>query len=448
MAVITNNSIRPMGKNALRSVERQRQMASALQGQAMQPLQGQMAGRVYVPPSPFQGAAKLAQMLAGTYVQGQADDREKQIEDDQRKAFMTDMNAYQDSIKGTPMIPGGIPETNVIPPQGVQGSETNPYIPASGEFKEAADIPAVPGMDRGQAAMQHLMNSNSPMAQRMGESIYGKSLEPAKLHNVAPGAVALGPDHKPVFSNPKPLEPVKPFSLSPGQIQFGPDGKPLAENTNPRTPATTVNLPADQTSYDKTMGTKNAELVHEWVTKGEGSVVRTDLKGLKFAMGILAGDPGSTGPYVGLQPDWLRAITNPKAVASKEAVEGVVQKTLKKILGGQFGEKEGDRLIARAYNKSLLPEENIRRVKMLMTQLTLMADATDASVAYIQDHNGSLKGFKGKVYTAADIDERFDKFDVELGTNTNSDLTTGTIVEGQLSEIVDQAESILQKMGL
>ena len=185
MAVITNNSIRPMGKNALRSVERQRQMASALQGQSMQPLRGQMAGRVYVPPSPFQGAAKLAQMLAGNYVQGQADDRETQIEDDQRKAFMTDMNAYQDSIKGTPMIPGGIPETNVVPPQGVQGSETNPYIPASGEFKEAADIPAVAGMDKGQAAMQHLMNSNSPMAQRMGESIYGKSLEPKelKLHN-------------------------------------------------------------------------------------------------------------------------------------------------------------------------------------------------------------------------------------------------------------------------
>jgi hypothetical protein len=185
MAVTTKNLFRPSGQDTLKSVERQRQMAAALQGQAMQPLRGQMAGRTYVGASGLEGAGKLAQMLAGTYVQGQADDREKQIEADQRQAFMTDMNAYQDAIKGTPMIPGGIPETNVIPPQGVQGSETNPYIPASGEFKEAADIPAVPGMDRGQAAMQHLMNSNSPMAQRMGESIYGKSLEPKelKLHN-------------------------------------------------------------------------------------------------------------------------------------------------------------------------------------------------------------------------------------------------------------------------
>ena len=206
MAVITNNSIRPMGKNALRSVERQRQMAQALQGQSMQPLRGQMAGRVYVPPSPFQGAAKLAQMLAGNYVQGQADDRETQIEDDQRKAFMTDMNAYQTSIAGTPEVAGS-PETNVIPPQGVQGSETNPYIPASGEFKEAvAAQAAVPGMERGQASMKHLMNSNSPMARRMGESIYGKSLEPAKLHNVASGAVALGSDNKPVYENKKPAK--------------------------------------------------------------------------------------------------------------------------------------------------------------------------------------------------------------------------------------------------
>ena len=203
MAVTTKNLFRPSGQDTLKSVERQRQMAAALQGQAMQPLRGQMAGRTYVGASGLEGAGKLAQMLAGTYVQGQADDREKQIEADQRQAFMTDMNAYQDAIKGTPAVAGS-PETNVIPPQGVQGSETNPYIPASGEFKEAADIPAVPGMDRGQAAMQHLMNSNSPMAKRMGESIYGKSLEPAKLHNVAPGAVALGADNEVVFTNTKP----------------------------------------------------------------------------------------------------------------------------------------------------------------------------------------------------------------------------------------------------
>ena len=37
-----------MGAAALRTVERQRQMANALQAQSMQPLRGQMAGRVYV----------------------------------------------------------------------------------------------------------------------------------------------------------------------------------------------------------------------------------------------------------------------------------------------------------------------------------------------------------------------------------------------------------------
>ena len=194
MAVITNNSIRPMGKNALRSVERQRQMASALQGQSMQPLRGQMAGRTYVGASPWQGAEKLAQMLAGTYVQGKADDRETQIEDDQRQAFMTDMNAYQDSIKGTPAV-AGRPEVQAVDEiQGVReggnkydiftGGNTN--IPAvqhqdaiAGQEAIQAQA-AIPGMDRGQAAMQHLINSQNPMAQKIGASVFEKSLEAPK----------------------------------------------------------------------------------------------------------------------------------------------------------------------------------------------------------------------------------------------------------------------------
>ena len=359
MPVKTTNLNRPMGAAALRNVERQRQMAQALQGQAMQPLRGgRMAGRVYVPDSPMQGVAKLGQMLAGTYVQNKADEREAQIQADQRQAFATDMQAYQDAIKGTPMVPGGIPETNVVPPQGVKGSETNPYIPASGEFKEAADIPAIPGMDRGQAAMQHL-NSKSDVMRKFAMDQLGKTQDP---YTLAAGGVRYGANNQPLASNPKPIAPYKPQVIGPQGQLIGEGGNVIAENTNKSSSGVTVNLPPDESAFKRRQGTLNADLVDKWVTKGEGAVVRTDLKGLKFAVGVLTDDDSATGPYVGLQPDWLRAITNPKAVASKEAVEGVVQKTLKKILGGQFGEKEGDRLIARAYNKSLLPEENIRRV--------------------------------------------------------------------------------------
>ena len=104
MAFKNVSTFRPMGKSALRNVERQRQMAQALQGQAMQPLRGQMAGRVYVAPSPMQGVAKLGQMLAGTYGQNKANEREAQIEADQRQAFATDVQRYHDAMKPTQKV--------------------------------------------------------------------------------------------------------------------------------------------------------------------------------------------------------------------------------------------------------------------------------------------------------------------------------------------------------
>lgn len=198
MPVKTTNLNRPMGAAALRNVERQRQMAQALQGQAMQPLRGQMAGRVYVAPSPMQGVAKLGQMLAGTYAQNKADEREAQIQADQRQAFATDMQAYQDSIKGTPEVLGR-PEIHAIPPQGIEGSETNPYQPAT-EYQPSIEAQAaIPGMSIQDAAMQHL-NSKSDLMRKFSMDQLGKTQDP---YNLAPGAKRFTGDNREVAANPK-----------------------------------------------------------------------------------------------------------------------------------------------------------------------------------------------------------------------------------------------------
>ena len=393
MAVITNNSIRPMGKNALRSVERQRQMASALQGQSMQPLRGQMAGRVYVPPSPFQGAAKLAQMLAGTYGQRKADDRETQIEDDQRQAFMTDMNAYQDSIKGTPAV-AGRPEVQAVDEiQGVReggnkydiftGGNTN--IPAvqhqdaiAGQEAIQAQA-AIPGMDRGQAAMQHLINSQNPMAQKIGASVFEKSLEAPKPQstlgklrfdqkNTVPGT----PEHEAYQDQIKKNAHIKP-----------------ADNI------TVVNQAALEQHGAIKMADVYAPLYAEWRAGDKASQVASNITNLHTARDTLINNPNLTGVFKGLLSDTLIAWTNPDLMKVKESVATVVQQNLKAILGGQFTEKEGENLIRRAFNPQLGAKENLRRINLLITQMESALKQKEKMARHWEDNGFSLSGFRG-----------------------------------------------------
>jgi len=92
---------------------------------------------------------------------------------------------------------------------------------------------------------------------------------------------------------------------------------------------------------------------------------------------------------------------DPQAQAVYDQVTEVVQRNLKLILGGQFSEKEGERLIARAYNPALGQEENARRVKSLMTQIK-SANEAQAQMASYFGKEGTLKGFNVNQEAIAD----------------------------------------------
>ena len=382
-----------MGKNALRSVERQRQMASALQGQSMQPLRGQMAGRVYVPPSPFQGAEKLAQMLAGTYVQNKADEREAQIQADQRQAFATDMQAYQDSIKGTPAVLGR-PEVQAVDEvQGVREGG-NPYDIFTGGNTHIPAIPhqdavagqeaiqaqaAIPGMDRGQAAMQHLINSQNPMAQKMGMSIYEKSLEEptpqsplGKLQYDQKNTVPGTPEHEAYQAQIKRNAYIKP-----------------ADNI------TVVNEAALENFGAKEMARVYAPMYAEWRAGDKASQVASNITNLHTARDTLINNPNLTGVFKGLLSDTLIAWTNPDLMKVKESVATVVQQNLKAILGGQFTEKEGENLIRRAFNPQLGAKENLRRINLLITQMESALKQKEKMARHWENNKFSLFGFRG-----------------------------------------------------
>ena len=102
-----------------------------------------------------------------------------------------------------------------------------------------------------------------------------------------------------------------------------------------------------------------------------------------------------TGVTIGLMPDWYNYLANPGSIAAKERVAEVVQRNLKLILGGQFSEREGEQLIARAYNPALDEKENISRLKRLIMQMKV---GINARVAMNDHFNkfGTMKGYEGE----------------------------------------------------
>ena len=89
--------------------------------------------------------------------------------------------------------------------------------------------------------------------------------------------------------------------------------------------------------------------------------------------------------------------------AAPEAVEEVVQRNLRIVLGAQFTQKEGERLIARAFNPRLEEPENAKRVRRLITQIRTAAQQKQAASDYFEA-NGTLVGFKGKRPSLSDFD--------------------------------------------
>jgi hypothetical protein len=151
----------------------------------------------------------------------------------------------------------------------------------------------------------------------------------------------------------------------------------------------------------KKIDEKFADQFIDWTVGGGFSDVQKSLTQLGSAAQTLESSPEGTitGKVIGYTPDSVLKSSNPKATATKEAVEEVVQRNLRLILGAQFTEKEGERLIARAYNKGLSQKENARRVKLLQEQIFDAAQAKQDAIEYYNE-NGTIYGWKGKMFNS------------------------------------------------
>jgi hypothetical protein len=133
------------------------------------------------------------------------------------------------------------------------------------------------------------------------------------------------------------------------------------------------------------------------------SVVAQELEDIDA--GIL--DKDLTGMSVALTPEFVRVFTNPDSIDAKEQVQEVVQRNLRLILGAQFTENEGNRLINRAYNDKLGEGRNAGRVRRLLLQMATGAQQKQAMVDYFNE-NGTLVGYVGEMPTTQDFRNAID----------------------------------------
>lgn len=151
-------------------------------------------------------------------------------------------------------------------------------------------------------------------------------------------------------------------------------------------------------SMPMTPGRKAADMAFgkEYVDFNTGGLATVD-KGINTLetakQELIDNGKNLTGPIRGAMPDFIRAFTNPEAVAVKERIRGAVQSTLKQTLGAQFTEKEGERIFNNAYNDRLSPEENVKRLDSIMAELKSQKEAKQNMGQYFEN-TGTLTGYK------------------------------------------------------
>lgn len=87
----------------------------------------------------------------------------------------------------------------------------------------------------------------------------------------------------------------------------------------------------------------------------------------------------------------LRESFAPADIAREDAVRNAIQSTLRQTLGAQFTAKEGEALMARAYNPRLSAEENKKRVLQAAQELRTKGSERERSGKYFEK-KGTLKG--------------------------------------------------------
>lgn len=374
------------------ALNRKRLFAQTLLGQNLrQEPAGEFAGRFFVPKSPLQGLSKTLGIALQARNIGALDKESSSLSEGRRKAFADTLRQATSDIPGQPanFDTEGIqidPETQARP------RTTGEVAQVFGENPDTSQLGA-------QFLIQDLLAGGKADRQRQAqaEALRGLGGQPTKTivsprgvtQEFDPLAIAKGQFEG---SLPRPA----PGGVAPVGSGFAPPQRGAGTGTLSPKNQNALQL-ASQQAVDK-------EFAKDFVAfnaSGGSADIEKQIDQLENAKTILK-KGNVTGPTLGSVPDVIKKFTNPTSIAVREQVEEVVQRNLRLVLGAQFTEKEGERLIARAFNENLSEAENIKRLDRLIKQMKQAARAKQEAGDYFST-NGTLRGFKGKLFTIDDF---------------------------------------------
>lgn len=190
-------------------------------------------------------------------------------------------------------------------------------------------------------------------------------------------------------------------AVAPPQTGQQPQTQPTPAPTPQVFPATPAQIKTDELT---------AQEYVDWTTKGE-AVATKNISQLMTAREALKSGKVETGDWraflSSLAPDKLVSYVRPEFMDTKEQVQEVVQANLTATLGAQFAEREGDRVIARAYNENVDTKLNIQRVDRLIDQIVQTTDAKKKAMDYYSK-NGTMVGYSADVNSMADLQAKLE----------------------------------------
>lgn len=152
----------------------------------------------------------------------------------------------------------------------------------------------------------------------------------------------------------------------------------------------------DLSVVEKGIDQEFSKIAVDYTTKGQAQI-EANLENLIEKINILKeGEINVSGPGIGLLPDSAKGIFFPKAASFIGDIRDIVFQSLREKLGAQFTEREGDRLVAAAFNSYLDEDLNIARLERLYTTIVEAAKAKEEAISYFNE-NRTLKGYKSKV---------------------------------------------------
>ena len=138
-------------------------------------------------------------------------------------------------------------------------------------------------------------------------------------------------------------------------------------------PANVVNVNQGGTLDNKPLLKKVMEENAKFLS--ESSNLIGNINSLEDALKTLETSPDITGVLPGLVQnvggDAFLKLVLPETANAKAQIESVVQESLKSILGAQFTEKEGERILQRVFDPAVSPQENAKRLRTVLDKLKL-----------------------------------------------------------------------------